>query len=479
MSTLGLHVDDAAIALARDGAVLSVAPAIVDAGLRAPALAGQPALQRLRATPQAVSSRHWLELATGMPPAPAALRLVRAELMARSAAAGIPPVSTGDVLHAPDSGPPAEVPPASTLQVAVPALLDPPALARLLAVIRAAGLPPVAGFVDAAAASAAALALPGPAIAIELGLHHVAATRVDFVRGESRRRAALVRTRAGLLALQESWLQLVSEAMVLRTRFDPLHDAATEQQLYDLLPGVAARAAATGGAAVALGANGESHEVTLSRDQFAARGEGLYREIAALVHELRPAGAPVTLLADRRLGELPGLREALAGFRGCELVLLPAGFAAAAVSMLGGATTGERVHLRRGVAHLAAAPADSGVVREILGGTALREPPPTHVLWGGRAMPLTAAAPIEIGRAPAAPGIELADGLAGVSRLHCTLRREADAVVLVDHSRYGTRVNGERVAGRVRLRAGDRVQIGDPGVEIALISVGGADGATA
>jgi pSer/pThr/pTyr-binding forkhead associated (FHA) protein len=44
--------------------------------------------------------------------------------------------------------------------------------------------------------------------------------------------------------------------------------------------------------------------------------------------------------------------------------------------------------------------------------------------------------------------------------------------VLVDHSRHGTLVNGERVAGRARLRAGDVLRIGEPGVELPLIAVG-------
>ena len=58
-----------------------------------------------------------------------------------------------------------------------------------------------------------------------------------------------------------------------------------------------------------------------------------------------------------------------------------------------------------------------------------------------------------------------------MSRFHCSLRRDADAVVLVDYSRFGTQVNGERVAGRVRLRAGDTIRIGDPGIELNLIAV--------
>jgi pSer/pThr/pTyr-binding forkhead associated (FHA) protein len=79
---------------------------------------------------------------------------------------------------------------------------------------------------------------------------------------------------------------------------------------------------------------------------------------------------------------------------------------------------------------------------------------------------------IVIGRLPAGPRtIALPEGLAGVSRRHCTLAPEGDDLVLLDHSSFGTFVNGERVAERVRVRAGDRVRLGDPGIELALIAV--------
>jgi pSer/pThr/pTyr-binding forkhead associated (FHA) protein len=51
----------------------------------------------------------------------------------------------------------------------------------------------------------------------------------------------------------------------------------------------------------------------------------------------------------------------------------------------------------------------------------------------------------------------------------------AGEVVLIDHSAFGTFVNGERVSERVRVHAGDRVRLGEPGVELALIAV--SDGA--
>jgi len=66
----------------------------------------------------------------------------------------------------------------------------------------------------------------------------------------------------------------------------------------------------------------------------------------------------------------------------------------------------------------------------------------------------------------------------GISRAHCTLARGDDGPWLEDHSTYGTFLNGERVSGRVALRAGDRLRIGSPGIECELVRVVDGDGAT-
>ena len=68
------------------------------------------------------------------------------------------------------------------------------------------------------------------------------------------------------------------------------------------------------------------------------------------------------------------------------------------------------------------------------------------------------------------PHIALPRAAAGVSRRHCSLRREGERTVLIDHSRYGTWVNGARVRERATVRPGDRVRVGTPGVEFTLIS---------
>ncbi|NDF87076.1 MAG: FHA domain-containing protein, partial [Gammaproteobacteria bacterium] len=99
---------------------------------------------------------------------------------------------------------------------------------------------------------------------------------------------------------------------------------------------------------------------------------------------------------------------------------------------------------------------------------------PTHALWEGRAFVLPQSGVLEIGREPALGGIRLGEGLAGVSRLHCSLCAEGGAVTLIPHSAQETWLNDERVRGRVRIQSGDRLRLGTPGVSIELIAVGGA-----
>ena len=68
------------------------------------------------------------------------------------------------------------------------------------------------------------------------------------------------------------------------------------------------------------------------------------------------------------------------------------------------------------------------------------------------------------------PHITLPRAAAGVSRRHCSLRREGERTMLIDHSRFGTWVNGARVRERAAVRPGDRVRVGTPGVDFTLIS---------
>jgi hypothetical protein len=449
MKPLALELNDRALSIARDGRVLSTAPsAIFDGTGSEPA--GANAWQALRRQPTSISTRHLGSVAGEGGHAARSLALLNAELAQRIAT------------HQPAAG--------ERVWIAAPARINASGLGDVLGIARSLGLS-VDGFVDSAAVTAAALRPERNALVLELGLHHLAVTAVDS-NGQTRRRRAVISERAGLIELYDAWLDLISAAMVKRTRFDPLHDAASEQQLFDALPSLTLEAATAGSATAHVTVGSEKFDVSLSRDQFAAAAQPIYREILRLLHALRPAGAAVALIMPQVIANAPGLRELLQSFVGCELIALPDGFAAAATSLLDLPQSADEqaVRLLRRLPSSQQPELVALATRELLGSQRSDGPTASHVLFEGKAYALSDV--LTIGRAPDSPdSIQLPEGLAGVSRRHCTLVRDGGELVLVDHSSFGTVVNGERVSERVRLHAGDRIRIGDPGVEFSLLSL--------
>lgn len=455
MQPFAIELSDRALAFARDGQVLSVEPsAVFDGSTGEPA--GSQAWRAVRRYPAATSTQHLNALASQPEASSRAVALVAAELRQRLAA------------HAPRVG--------ERVWLVAPAHVDVHGLGTLAGIARGTLNLPMDGVVDSAAVTIAGLGLGRDALVLELGLHHVAATAVDSDR-VVRRRRAVSSARGGLMDLYTAWLDLISAAMVKQTRFDPLHDAATEQQLFDELPTLAEQAAVQGSAIAGVTVGNDRIEVSLTRDQFADAGQSVYREIFRLLHELRPAGASVALVVPAMTAALPGFRQELEHFVGCELIAIPDGFAAAATSMLDlpEAAGEEAVRFLRRLPVQGAIELAATAQRETLGQVRVTAPSASHVLLDGRAYALGPEA-LVVGRVPpgTANAIALPEGLAGVSRRHCTFLRDGGELVLIDHSTFGTFVNGERVAERVRVHAGDRVRIGDPGVELALIAVGDA-----
>jgi hypothetical protein len=451
MRPFAIELNDRAVSFARDGHVLSSAPSVVWDGSTGD-LPGANAWSGLRRHPTAASTRHLGSLLSQPVAADRTVALVAAELVRRL------------VAQAPT--------PEERVWMAVPARASTQGLSAMLAIARNLSLP-VDGFVDSAVGAVAALGLERSAIVLEVGLHHAAATCIDRDGAQVRRRRTVMTERGGLMSFYQGWLELVSATMVKRTRFDPLHDAATEQQLFDSLAGWAREAADDGSVNAVLTKGAERFEVALTRDQFAQAAQSLHREIVRMLHELRPAGAPVVLVIPDIIGHLPGLRAELEQFVDCELVSLPDGFAALATSRfdLPQAASTDPVRLLRRLPVSVQQDAAAPVARELLSSRHAGSESPSHLLLHGQVYALGTES-IVIGRLPAGPRtIALSDGLAGVSRRHCTLAPEGDDLILVDHSSFGTFVNGERVAERVRVRAGDRVRLGDPGVELTLVRV--------
>lgn len=391
--------------------------------------------------------------------------------------------------------------------LAIPGYLSPDQLALLLGVARACGMP-VTGLVDLAVAAAAGRVDGGAALHVDLHLHRVVVSALD---GGTTivRRSVEVGDRTGLVPLQRTWMKQIAQAFVRQTRFDPLHSATTEQSLFDRLPGWLGRLDTERLSAFRMQGGGKEHAAELDREQLVQAVQPDYDEIVELVRRTSPAAGDVRLLLSPSTAGLPGLRarllEALdgTGVTVFETLTLPVGAVVEGALEHSDAihSPGEELPLR-----IALGPADAaGAVSETLPGEALApgfllarpaitvargettdglpagaasDPTvPTHLLVDGEAHPIDER-PIRVGTSPPTPGrsIRLVGATAGISRLHCSILRDGDRVVVEDHSRHGSFLGELRVNERAELAVGDRLRVGSPGIELLLVRVLEQDG---
>ena len=424
---------------------------------------GEDALRRSRLSPRLVSSDFWARLdqeplGTPFPPGLSAADLAYAHLESlwRSGGTGV-----HDVV------------------LAVPGVYDERQLGLLLGIAQALAMP-VGGVVDAAVAAATA-GFPGERLLhVDAGLRRAVVTEIR--QGESLVRERVARIdRWGLDEVHDAQMRGAAAAFVRQARFDPLHDAATEQLLFDRLPAWLREVEELGRARLRLPAAAGEAAADVSREEAEAWTARFAEELSHQVSALKRTGEPATVLVSAHAARLPGLAARLGAVRGVEVVLLAAQAAAAGALR-------EREAIRspdgavRFVTQLPRARTPDGTI----GGMAVLLPPvarpaaretgrrPTHVLLGPHARAITEE-PLVVGTAPPAPGrgLRLDGETAGVSRAHCRLFESAGSAVVEDLSTWGTYVNGERIAGRAVLAAGDRIRVGSPGIELLLIEAEG------
>jgi FHA domain len=455
MSTGAIEINDAGLLLAVEGEIRHASPgyALLD---REPTVVGNEALRASRIEPLNVNNRFWNELD-------------ERPLLVRAAAGR----SHADLayLHLAHLWNDAGNPP-SAVHFVVPATLRPPQLALLLGIAREARVP-VEGFVDTAVALASTWPDSGRLLCVDVHLHNTVVTAVAVGERVRRERTEVARN-VGWLDFIDTWMRMIGREFVARTRFDPMHRANMEQQLFDSLPGWLEQLQSADAVDIEAPFEGETHSVRLTREQFAAEANALYTELLMRVHRLRTPGHATTIVLGDRAALLPGLAERFAEFNDCGVVRSAPGAAVIAACALDESQEGEDT-----VQLLCAVPRTDASVAARLPWRSLQEArpadvvaAPSHVLYRGQAIAL-GAEPLRVGLAPPRDGaasLNVVGASAGVSRLHCSLLRLPSGAVVVDHSRYGTWLNDERVFGRATLRAGDRLRLGRPGVTLELIT---------
>jgi hypothetical protein len=458
---LSLDVSDGGLlGVAEGGALLGPSPgcALVEGD---ELVFGEEALRRSRLSPRLVASDFWsrLDAAPLGPPFPDGLSsadLVHGHL---ESLWGKAKAGTGEVV------------------LAVPGVYDEKQLGLLLGIAQALSMP-VTGLVDKAVAAASA-GFPGERLLhVDVGLRRAVVTEI-------RQGASLVRERVarldrwGLDEVHDAEMHGAAAAFVRQARFDPLHDAPSEQALFDRLPDWLRSLARDERATWRLPFAAGEATIEVTRSEAEAWTARFAEELSQQVSVFKRTGEPLTVLVSAHAARLPGLAGRLAAVRGVEVVLLPVQAAAAGALRECDAIRSPKGGIRF-VTQLPRPKAPEGTV----GGAAVILPPvakplpprdpgrrPTHVLLGPAARAITEE-PLVVGTAPPSPGrsLRLEGETAGISRAHCRLFESAGAAVVEDLSTWGTYVNGERVPGRAVLAVGDRIRVGSPGIELVLIA---------
>lgn len=209
--------------------------------------------------------------------------------------------------------------------LAVPGSFSRQQLAILLGLIKQCPFK-VVGLVDAALMGAIDQTRSDSAIHVDLQLHQVVMSKLRRQDGELVRDSVVQVPATGWVSVADSLMQFITTAFIQQCRFNPQHNAESEQILLDGLPGWLrsdATRSATASAAlndtvdddtqrsllISILHNGSLHQARVPRSSLHARLQPFYQKIRQQLIALAPDGGSRLLVSDR-LQLLPGFSDA-------------------------------------------------------------------------------------------------------------------------------------------------------------------------
>lgn len=447
---LAIDLNDAAVAVVNETGLLHVEPAHVVVA-EGPARFGADALPVLKRWPRLTSVRYMRELSAAPLPRPLRAFESNAEIVAAHLRRLWLNWGTSSQRG---------------LVCATPPWWTPEQIGVLVDITRKYEVA-ILGLVDASVA-AVRNEYPGrEVLQIDAGLHTLALTQIRQ-NGQASIGEREFFPSLGIESLQRLAMELIARRFIEYSRFDPLHSAEMEQALFDRLPEWLGRVARDVDARLELKSGEDRFRATLDaadfRERMAAACEPLLQRLRSRI----VMRGPHVLQVPQRLTDFPGVLDSLMRLPECEIHVLEPGAAAfGALARITPEWPGEPVV--RTELPWDRPPVERAAARAVPAERS--ECAATHLLAGHRAWRLDAG-PLTIGTgvSDGERSVLLDAGLRGVSRHHCTVRIENGALMVFDHSRFGTLLNGHRVDSAAVLKAGDVLSLGTPPVEFRLIA---------
>jgi len=360
------------------------------------------------------------------------------------------------------------------LIVAVPGYYSRDQLGLLLGIAKELSLP-VRGFVPQALAASATPFPDRVLFHLDIHLHRIEITFLHQAKHLTITDSVSIPEK-GLAYLYRAWVESIAAEFVRTTRFDPLHQARFEQELYDRLPGILDQLQKSASVQIEMSINSNTYIATPTRELLVKKTEPLLMEICRFIESIlakhKMVDQAVAMQITHRLSSLPGCGEMINQFHNAKLIELDRGAAAFGALQLKGQFVGQES--AGGISLITRRLWSNSVDTPVSAASATSQTSrqPTHILYKHLAYRLTAV-PLLIGLEipPGEHGVRIKGRIAGVSRKHCTIERRATEVVLKDFSTYGTYVDDTRVDGSVCLTVGQIIRVGTPGETLQLIAI--------
>ena len=362
---------------------------------------------------------------------------------------------------------------AGEMRIAVPGFYTRKHLGLILGITQELGIP-VKGFMPLSVAAVPEQLPEGLLLHLDLHLHRFEVTHLERAEQLSQK-DSISAEGYGLSKLYRRWVDAIAEEFVRSTRFDPLHQAATEQEIYDRLPGVLRQLYRDSDIYFEMTGGSKVYHVTLTRDLFYKKGAPVFEEMRRFVKRFYErygkAGAGLVLMLTDRIARLPGIKEMMTEIENCNIIKLEPGAGALGLVSFTSPLIEQQAGNSSPFLTSRPLPAAGPIPNEESIQNPAEQTSPTHILYRNLAYPITEK-PLIVGLESVAgeSSVQIEGQIAGVSRKHCVVQLQGDRVVLKDHSTYGTFVDDTPVKGQTILLLGQTVRVGTPGETLNLIA---------
>lgn len=330
-------------------------------------------------------------------------------------------------------------------------------LGLLLGMSRECGVP-VQGIVDQSVVAASNLPLHGKVLHLDIHLHAITLSVLTNDGTVARREVTTV-LESGLFTLWDRWANILANQFIQTTRFDPMHDAASEQQLFDRLPQWISELGASGMHAFSLSTDPRTPQaaeqsITVSNDSLLKACTPLYPQIVQAIRAQVTADEPATVLLSHRFQGFPGLKDSLRLIKNLEIIDL------AELKAVGSAALHSDKIITPGESVNHVVQLDTGDTTSQTSPVVSAPTRPTHLLWQHQALPIGSGFAIDA---------DLTNGPRRSQSPACAVYPRSGELLLEPGKTIDISLNGNLLSAATALTPGDI--IGISGENITLIAV--------